>query len=77
VRFDEMQHPDLVIAQDIAVQAGQGVFADRQHERLGKSDTAIIVWRKILARELRAILEGRPSKTWTVAPEDVVPTLGF
>jgi 5,5'-dehydrodivanillate O-demethylase len=76
-RFDDMEHPDLVIAQDIAVQAGQGVFADRKHERLGKSDTAIIVWRRILARELRAIAEGRPMKKWTVAPADVVPTLGF
>lgn len=76
-RFDDMQHPDLVIAQDIAVQAGQGVYADRKRERLGKSDTAIIVWRKILARELRAIAEGRPMKKWTVAPADVVPTLGF
>jgi 5,5'-dehydrodivanillate O-demethylase len=76
-RFDQMKHPDLVIAQDIAVQAGQGIFADRTHERLGKSDTAIILWRKILARELRAIADGRPMKKWTTAPADVVPTLGF
>src|SRR5205814_10064772 len=41
--------------QDIAVQAGQGPIADRSNERLGRSDLAIIVWRKILERELRAM----------------------
>jgi hypothetical protein len=75
--YAEMQHPDLVIVQDIAVQAGQGTIADRQHERLGKSDAAIIQWRKILARELRAEAEGRPVKNWTRAPESELPTLGF
>jgi len=76
-RFEEMQHPELVIVQDIAVQAGQGRIADRMHERLGRSDAAIILWRKILARELRALAEGRPVKKWTPAPAEVVPTLGF
>jgi hypothetical protein len=61
----------------VAVQAGQGRIADRRNERLGRSDTAIIVWRKILERELRAIAEGRPAKRWAPAPADVVPTLGF
>jgi 5,5'-dehydrodivanillate O-demethylase len=75
--YAQMQHPDLVIVQDIAVQAGQGTIADRQHERLGKSDAAIIQWRKILARELRAEAEGRPVKNWTRAPESELPTLGF
>jgi 5,5'-dehydrodivanillate O-demethylase oxygenase subunit len=63
--------------QDIAVQAGQGPIADRSNERLGRSDLAIILWRKILERELRAMEEGRPLKEWTPAPADVVPTLGF
>ena len=75
--YSQMQHPDLVIVQDIAVQAGQGRIADRQHERLGRSDVAIILWRKILARELRAIADGRPVKNWTRAPESELPTLGF
>jgi hypothetical protein len=30
-----------------------------------------------LARELRAITEGRPPKRWKTPPADVVPTLGF
>ena len=76
-QFAKMTHPDLVIIQDIAVQAGQGRIADRQHERLGRSDTAIILWRKILGRELRAVAEGRTGKTWTRPPADELPTLGF
>jgi len=75
--YADMKHPDLVIVQDIAVQAGQGRIADRQHERLGRSDTAIILWRKILARELRSVAADRPTKTWTRAPADELPTLGF
>ena len=76
-QFAEMKHPDLVIVQDIAVQAGQGRIADRQHERLGRSDTAIILWRKILARELQAVAEERPGKNWTRPPANELPTLGF
>ena len=59
------------------MQAGQGPIADRSNERLGRSDLAIILWRKILERELRAMEEGRPLKEWTPAPADIVPTLGF
>jgi 5,5'-dehydrodivanillate O-demethylase len=77
VRFQEIDHPDRVRVQDIAVQAGQGPIADRSNERLGRSDLAIILWRKILERELRAMEEGRPLKEWTPAAADIVPTLGF
>jgi 5,5'-dehydrodivanillate O-demethylase len=77
VRFADIDHPDRVRVQDIAVQAGQGRIADRSRERLGRSDTAIILWRKILERELRAMAEGRPLKEWVPAPAEVVPTLGF
>jgi 5,5'-dehydrodivanillate O-demethylase oxygenase subunit len=65
------------VVQDIAVQAGQGRIEDRQSERLGRSDAGIILWRKILTRELRAIAEGCPSKKWQTPPADIVPTLGF
>ncbi len=40
-------------------------------------DAGIILWRKILARELRAIAECRPAKRWTTQPADVVSTLRF
>jgi 5,5'-dehydrodivanillate O-demethylase len=77
VRFAEIEHPDRVRVQDISVQAGQGPIADRSNERLGRSDAAIILWRKILERELRAIDQDRKLKQWKPAPADVVPTLGF
>jgi len=64
------------MVQDIAVQAGQGRVADRANEHLGRSDAAIIVWRKILARELAAIADGRPTKPWRLAPPEAIPTLG-
>ncbi len=77
VRFADIDHPDRVRVQDFAVQVGQGKIADRSNERLGRSDTAIILWRKMIERELRAAEEGRPLKEWTPAPVEVVPTLGF
>ena len=76
-RYAETRHPDLAVIQDIATQAGQGRIVRREGERLGRSDIAIIQWRKILARELRAIAENRPRKRWSVAPPDIRPTLGF
>jgi 5,5'-dehydrodivanillate O-demethylase oxygenase subunit len=77
VRFADIDHPDRVRVQDFAVQAGQGAIADRTNEPLGRSDAAIILWRRMLERELRADDEGRPPKRWTPAPAAVVPTLGF
>ena len=77
VRFADIDHPDRVRVQDFAVQAGQGKIADRSNEYLGKSDTAIILWRRIVEREIRAMQTGRNIKQWTPAPAEVVPTLGF
>ena len=74
--FADVRHPELAIMQDIAVQAGQGRIADRESEFLGRSDNGILLWRRILARELRAIAAGEPHKTWERPPEDVVPILG-
>src|SRR5437762_7548796 len=53
VRFQEIDHPDRVRVQDIAVQAGQGPIADRSNERLGRSDLAIIVAQDFGARIAR------------------------
>jgi len=75
--FGDVRHPDLAVVQDIAVQAGQGRIADRANERLGRSDNGIILWRKILTRELRAIAEGRPAKTWRPPSADVIPEIGI
>jgi pilus assembly protein TadC len=75
-RLIEIDHPELAMVQDIAVQAGQGVNADRAAERLGRSDAGIILWRKILAREMAALAEGRPGKQWRTPPADVLPIIG-
>jgi 5,5'-dehydrodivanillate O-demethylase oxygenase subunit len=75
-RLVDIDHPELAMVQDIAVQAGQGVLADRSAERLGRSDAGIILWRRILARELTAIAEGRPAKKWRTPPADVLPVIG-
>jgi nitrite reductase/ring-hydroxylating ferredoxin subunit len=77
VHFQDVRHPDLAVVQDIAVQAGQGRIEDRTHEFLGRSDAAIILWRRILTRELRLIAEGRQPKRWNVPPADVVPIVGI
>ena len=77
LHFADVRHPDLAVVQDIAVQAGQGPVEDRAREFLGRSDAAIILWRRILARELRLIAEGKPHKRWTTPPADVVPIVGI
>ncbi len=59
------------------MRAGQGVLQDRSREHLGRSDAGIIAWRKILARELRAIAEGRPAKPWCRPPAEILPVLGI
>jgi hypothetical protein len=56
-RFNDVIHPDLAIVQDIAAQTRKGRVVDRANERLGRSDAAIILWRKILTREFRAIAD--------------------
>lgn len=51
--------------QDYVTQVGQGHPRDYlSTERLGRSDIAIIDFRKIWEREIRAMLEGRPLKRW-------------
>jgi hypothetical protein len=54
---------------------GRGRIADRERERLGRGDAGIILLRKIWARELRALAEGRPLKQWT-HPEYLASTAG-
>jgi 5,5'-dehydrodivanillate O-demethylase oxygenase subunit len=45
--------------------AGQGAIADRSAERLGTSDAAVILSRKIWKRELRLLAEGKPLAHFT------------
>jgi 5,5'-dehydrodivanillate O-demethylase oxygenase subunit len=68
--------PDIVNIQDHVAQEGQGAIPDRNAERLGRSDTAIILMRKIWLRELRALSEGRLLKKWSL-PDTVVASSGI
>ncbi len=54
----------LTSAQDYVALIGQGVIADRVHERLGASDLGIAMLRRILAREIEAVRSGAPTKAW-------------
>lgn len=66
IRIQDIEdRPDIVNIQDHVAQEGQGAIADRQHERLGRSDVAVILLRKIWQRELTAMAAGRPVKEWT------------
>ncbi len=55
---------ELTSAQDYVAQRGQGVITDRTHEILGRSDAGVAFLRKIFAREIDAIVENRPTKSW-------------
>jgi 5,5'-dehydrodivanillate O-demethylase len=55
--FDQITNPRL---QDTVMCVGQGAIADRSSERLGRSDAAVILLRKIWQRELRLMAEGKP-----------------
>jgi 5,5'-dehydrodivanillate O-demethylase len=51
--------------EDYVTQVGQGPIAEREQEHLGRNDAKIILRRKILKREIMALVEGRPIKNWT------------
>ncbi|HEY7065033.1 MAG TPA: Rieske 2Fe-2S domain-containing protein [Chloroflexota bacterium] len=72
---DLVDYPYLLSVQDTVAQVGQGVMADREHERLGRSDVGVILVRKLWERELRALAEGRPLQSW-VYPERLETTSG-
>jgi len=48
------------------------VIADRSAERLGRSDTLVILFRQLWSRELRNLAEGKPLKQWT-RPSSLIP----
>ena len=76
VHVDELaDRPDIVNIQDVVAQVGQGQIADRDNERLGRSDVLIILLRKIWLRELQALAEGRPVKSWA-QPRDLTAAFG-
>lgn len=58
------EYPGLFNVQDSVALSGQGAIVDRTHERLGQSDRGVILLRKLWSRELQAIAEGKPLKSW-------------
>lgn len=69
------ERPDIVNIQDHVAQEGQGAIPDRDAERLGRSDVAIILLRQIWQRELAALAAGQELKQWR-RPEKLVATSG-
>ena len=57
-------YPGLFNVQDNVALAGQGPMVDRSKDRLGQSDKAVIFLRRMWARELKALAEGRAPKPW-------------
>jgi 5,5'-dehydrodivanillate O-demethylase oxygenase subunit len=58
------ERANIVWIQDYAVQVGLGPIENRKNESLGRSDTALILQRKIWERELTALAESKPLKEW-------------
>jgi hypothetical protein len=61
IRIQDLEGDDranIVWVQDYAVQVGQGPIELRKKENLGRSDTALILQRKIWVRELQALADG-------------------
>ena len=67
VQVDEVDEsrPDIVSIQDTVAMALQPPFGERPPDRLGRGDFAIILLRKIFARELSALAAGDPLKEWS------------
>jgi len=55
---DFLDHPLLVEIEDILTQGGQGAIANRDDERLGRTDGGVALLRKIWSRELGALGDG-------------------
>jgi len=65
IRDIDRERVDLVRLQDDLAQVGQGIFADRGAERLGRADIGVAVTRRLWRRELNALTTGQPLKQWT------------
>ncbi len=57
------------LLQDFVVQGSQGTIADRSLERLGRSDKAIALLRRMWRTELQAVATGAPLTEWKWSPE--------
>lgn len=63
---DVLDFPYLVLVEDYITQVGQGRIANREAERLARTDAGVQYLRRIWTRELQALEQGLPTKAWTV-----------
>ena len=56
---DVARHPNIIRIQDGVAICGQGKIVDRARERLGTSDAAVILLRKLWQRELKSLAAGK------------------
>lgn len=66
--LDYADRPDFLLLGDDVAQCAQGSTQDRSKERLGRSDAAVILLRRLWARELAAVEAGSATKTWEPPP---------
>lgn len=72
-RFEDISpRPDRSLVEDHVILRAQGVFVDRSKQWLGKSDEAILLLRRLYAREITAYSAGRPVKEFHF-PETLRP----
>ena len=57
---DVANHPNIIRIQDGVAICGQGKIEDRSRERLGRSDAAVVMLRRVWRRELGLLAAGRP-----------------
>jgi 5,5'-dehydrodivanillate O-demethylase oxygenase subunit len=61
--FDQSK-VDIVRLQDDIAQLGQGLFADRKAEHMGRADIGVAAIRRLWRRELENLVSGKPLKNW-------------
>jgi 5,5'-dehydrodivanillate O-demethylase oxygenase subunit len=57
---DIANHPNIIRIQDGVAICGQGKIEDRSRERLGRSDAAVVMLRRLWRRELALLAAGKP-----------------
>jgi 5,5'-dehydrodivanillate O-demethylase oxygenase subunit len=67
---DVARHPNIIRIQDGVAIVGQGKIVNRSRERLGASDAAVVLLRKLWTRELKSLAAGKATtKFGTLDPE--------
>jgi 5,5'-dehydrodivanillate O-demethylase oxygenase subunit len=79
LRIQDIEGDDkanLIWIQDYVTQVGIGTFADRVNERLIRSDSGVLMYRKIWEREVSALTQNKPLKQWT-RPERLLKAYSY